>query len=58
MGMKVIFYLTEIETVWEQSATDDIEIEDRGSKWRMGKITHDKLNYLHSAVLGNASAGG
>jgi len=58
MGMKVIFYLAEIETVWEQSAMEDIEIEDRGSKWRMGKITHAKLNYLHSVLLGNASAGG
>jgi len=24
MGIKVIFYLTEIETVWEQSAMDNI----------------------------------
>jgi len=58
MGMKVIFCLTEIETVWEQSAMDDIYIQGTGSKGRMGKITHEKLNYLQSALLGYESAGG
>jgi hypothetical protein len=52
--MEVIFNLAEIETLGNIALW---VIADTGSKGGMGKITHEELNYLQSALLGYTSAG-